>query len=399
VSGPDQPWPLAGGLPARTALIHDWLVARGGAERTLEAMLQVLPGAEVYTLIHDPKAFAGSGSPLEGARVHSSFLQRLPWAQRRHRGYLPLMPLAVESFDLSGYELLLSSSHAVAKGVQVGAEQLHVSYLHTPMRYAWELSSSYLQRAGLDGGPAGLAALALLHYLRIWDQVSAHRVDLFVANSRCVARRIWRAYRRPAAVLYPPVEVERFDPGRPRGEFYLTVSRLVPYKRVDLIAQAFHRLGRPLVVIGEGPELPRLQELGGPNLRFLGQQPDAVVREHLETCRAFVFAADEDFGIAPVEAQAAGAPVLAYGHGGALETVLPGRSGLLFAAQSVASLVGAVESFEAAPHFPVELLRENAERFSAQRFRNELAELLERASQLFRRGQDPEVLARETTGI
>lgn len=371
----------------RVAFVHEWLVKPAGSEKVLEAMLSLFPEAPVYTLVYDPKGF--EASPIARHPVHTSFLDRLPLARRKYPLYLPLMPMAVEAFDLSGYDLVVSSAHAVAKGVITGPDQLHIAYVHTPVRYAWDLEGEYLR--GLPASAKPLARL-VLHYLRLWDQASALRPDLLLANSRFVARRVAKVYRREAQVLYPPVEVDRFRPREDREEFYLTVSRLVPYKRVDLIVEAFRRLERPLVVIGDGPERKRLEEaaMGVPNIRFLGRQPDAVLRNHMERCRAFVFAALEDFGIAPVEAMAAGAPVIAYGRGGVAESVVEGETGVFFPEQTPEALVEAVLRFEEkAGNFHPQRSRERAEAFSKERFLREFSKVVEEASETFRRGASP----------
>jgi glycosyltransferase involved in cell wall biosynthesis len=295
------------------------------------------------------------------------------------------MPLAVESLDLSGYEVVISSTHAVAKGVRTRWDQLHISYVHTPMRYAWDLENVYLDVAGASR-VMGLFARPVLHYLRMWDVATANRVDVFVANSKHVAGRIWRLYRRRARVIYPPVDVDRFIPRADREEFYVTVTRLVPYKRVDLIVRAFARLGRPLVVVGDGPELGRLRGMASANVRLVGWQPDEVVRGYLERARAFVFAAEEDFGIGPVEAQAAGAPVIAYGRGGALESVVEGETGLFFYEQTVEAVAEAVLEFERRRgQFSLERIRANAERFRKERFQREFMALVEREWERFRK--------------
>lgn len=359
----------------KVAFVHEWLVKPAGSEKVLEAMLSLYPGAPIHTLVYDPKGF--EGSPIARHPIRTSFLDRLPLARKKYPLYLPLMPLAVESFDLSGYDLVVSSSHAVAKGVLTGPHQLHIAYVHTPIRYAWDLEGEYLR--GLPPLARSLAR-PVLHYLRLWDQAAAARPDLLLANSRFVARRIAKVYRREAQVVYPPVDVDRFRPREDREEFYLTVSRLVPYKRVDLIVEAFRRLGRPLVVIGDGPERGRLEALarGVPNIRFLGHQPDEVVRDHMERCRAFVFAALEDFGIAPVEAMAAGAPVIAYGRGGAAESVLEGETGVFFHQQTPEALAEAVLRFEErAAAFHPEQCRKRAEAFSRERFLREFAGVVE----------------------
>ncbi|ABF44652.1 glycosyl transferase, group 1 [Deinococcus geothermalis DSM 11300] len=372
------------------AFVQDWLAGGFvGSEKVLAEMLAVLPQRPIYTLVHKPEDFVGT--PLQDAQVHTSVLQSLPGAVKHYRHFLPLMPYAVEQFDLSGYDVVVSSSHAVAKGVLVGAEQLHLSYVHSPIRYVWDLYQQYLREANLTVGVRSVLARIILHYIRIWDGGTANRVDVFLANSAYVARRIWRTYRRPARVLYPPVDTHRFDATQSREDFYLTMSRFVPYKKIDLIVETFTRLGKPLVVIGSGPDFAKVQALAGPTVQLLGRQPDEVVADYMARCRAFVFAADEDFGIVPVEAQAAGAPVIAYGKGGSLETVIPDHTGILFGQQNVPSLTRAVELFETREsEFSAQVIRQNAERFSAERFRQEFRLIYEAAVLARNEGRDPE---------
>lgn len=360
----------------KIAVIHEWLVTYAGSERVCEQMLLLYPEADLFSLVDflpkDLRYF------IQDRPVHTSLLQHLPFARKKFRHYLPLMPFAVEQFDLSEYDLVLSSHHAVAKGVLTRADQLHISYVHTPVRYAWDLQQQYLKEAGLQRGLGGLAVQAVLHYLRLWDLSSAQRVDHFVANSHYVARRIWKTYRRRATVIYPPVAVDRFQPKAQREDFYLTIARFVPYKRVDLVVEAFTRLGLPLVVIGDGADFDRIRALAGPHVRLLGHQSDAVVEDHLQRCKAFVYAAAEDFGITAVEAQAAGAPVIAYGKGGLTETVIPGKTGLFFPQQTVESLMEAVKCFKSnSDLFQVEELRQNAERFAPERFQQRFREFVE----------------------
>lgn len=368
----------------KTAVVHEWLVTYAGSEQVCEQMLGLYPQADLFSLVDflpDEMRFFIQNHP-----VHTSFLQGLPFARQHFRNYLPLMPLAIEQLDLSSYDLVLSSNHAVAKGVLTRADQLHISYMHTPIRYAWDLQQQYLRGAGLTRGLGAIAAQAILHYLRLWDLASAHRVDRFLANSQFVARRIQKTYRRRATVIYPPVAVDRFRADRPRDEFYLTVSRFVPYKRVDLTVQAFNRLGLPLVVIGDGPDWERVRAIAQPHIQLMGRQPNAVVEDHLQRCRAFIFPAEEDFGITVVEAQAAGAPVIAYGRGGATETVLPNKTGILFPEQSVESLVEAVQTFAAhRTPFEPEILRHHAEQFAPDRFRREFSRFVDQSWESFRR--------------
>ena len=363
----------------RVAVVHDWLVARGGAERVLAAILECYPQAEVFTVV-DFMSEADRGF-LRGHRVHTSFVQHLPFARHRYRAYLPLMPFAVESLDVTPFDLVISSSASVAKGVLCTPDQLHVCYIHSPMRYAWELQHQYLHESGLTQGVRSALARLMLHRMRLWDARTANGVDVFVSNSRFIARRVWRTYRRESTVIYPPVDTAFFEPGEAsREDFYVTASRLVPYKRVGLIVDAFAAMPqRRLVVIGDGPELERLRARAPGNVTVLGRQSNEVLRDHLRRARAFVFAALEDFGIAPVEAQACGTPVLAFGSGGATETVVDGRTGLWFREQTVDSIVDVVERFERSTIAANAAgIRANAQRFGTDRFKEQLRSFVER---------------------
>lgn len=371
----------------KLAYVHEWLVNYAGSEKVVEAMMEHHP-APIYTLVHDPEAL--KNTPLAGREIHASFLQGFPQAIKRYQQYLPFMPLAVEQFDLTPYDVVVSSNHAVAKGARVRADQLHLSYVHTPIRYAWDLQDEYLRDAGLTRGFKAFMVKAVLHYLRLWDVSSANRVDLYMANSAYVARRIWRTYRRRARVVYPPVDVHLFDPSKSREDFFLTMSRMVSYKRTDAVVQACNELGLPLVVIGGGPDLDRIRAMAGPTVKVMGRQSDEVVRDHMSRCRAFVFAADEDFGIATVEAQASGAPVLAYGRGGSTEIVQDGKTGLFFPDQSASSIKQTLQDFLKAPTFDSNFIHEQSQRFSRARFQREFHELLEQSWEAFRQGQDPE---------
>lgn len=361
----------------RIAIVHDWLVTYAGAERVLEQILACYPHADLFSLVDFLPP--GQRGFIHNKPVRTSFIQRLPKARKKYRSYLPFMPLAIEQFDLSGYDLVISSSHAVAKGVLTGPDQLHISYVHSPIRYAWDLQHQYLRGSGLDRGLKGWIARAILHYIRLWDVRTANGVDAFVANSAFIARRIRKVYGREAVVIYPPVDVEDFPLHVDKEDFYVTVSRMVPYKKVGLIVEAFNAMpDRRLVVIGDGPEFAKIKAKAGPNVELLGFVERETVRDYLQRARAFVFAAEEDFGIVLVEAQAAGTPVIAYGKGGAVETVIPGETGILFREQTVESLIHAVQEFEARKHpFDPERLRKNAERFSKARFRREFSELVE----------------------
>lgn len=375
----------------RIAVVHDWLLDFAGAERVLAEILTCYPQADLYALFdHLPERERGR---IGGRHARTTFMQKLPGIASHHHLYLPLMPLAVEQIDLSGYDLVISSSHAVAKGVIVPPDTLHVCSIYSPMRYAWDMQFAYLAGSGMQTGLRGALARLLLHWLRIWDHRSAAGVDHFIADSRFVARRVLKSYRRHADVIYPPVDTRTFVVGETREDFYLTVSRLWPYKRVDLIVQAFATMPeRRLVVIGTGPEATRLQRLATPNVTLLGYQPEEVVRDHMQRARAFVFAAIEDFGIVPVEAQACGTPVIAMGRGGAAETVIgldsaSSPTGVLFAEQTPDSIAAAVRRFEAeAGRFSAQACRRHAEGFSAQRFRTEFSEYVEGAWRVWQAG-------------
>lgn len=366
----------------RVAIIHDWLVTYAGAERVLEQMIAIYPEADIFSIVDflsdDQRVF------LKNRPVTTSFIQKLPFAKKYYRQYLPLMPLAIEQFDLSNYDLVISSSHAVAKGVLVGPAQLHVCMCYTPIRYAWDLQHQYLRESGLQHGMKGWLARYLLHKIRLWDIRTAAGVDVFIAISQFIERRIRRVYRRNAVVIYPPVDVEAFTCHLTKDDFYLTASRMVPYKRIDLIVEAFSKMpAKRLIVIGEGPDFEKIRGIAGPNVTLLGYQPYSVLKEHMQRAKAFVFAAEEDFGIAPIEAQACGTPVIALGKGGALETIRgysgEDRTGVFFKTQSVESLIEAVEIFDSGGRIDPNRCRANAERFAVPVFRQRLAEVIDLA--------------------
>jgi glycosyltransferase involved in cell wall biosynthesis len=330
----------------------------------------------VFTLFQGKRE--GLGRNIERADVRPSFIQKLPLKECRN--YLPLYPLAIRRFDLREYDLIISSSHAVAKGVKTEDHQLHICYCHTPMRYAWDLEEQYLEAMGRV---KALAARQVLKFLRRWDLRSAPRVDAFVANSHYVAERIGRVYGREAAVIYPPVSTHLFEAREQKDDFYLTVSRLVPYKRVDLMVEAFNRMpGKKIKIVGTGPELEGLRGKARGNVEFLGFQPDEKVRELLGAAKGFIFAAEEDFGITPVEAQASGTPVVAYGRGGALETVVPGVTGLFFQEQTAASLEAVLVEFEK-KSWNGKVIRAHAEKFGADRFKMELKQFVDQQWEQF----------------
>jgi glycosyltransferase involved in cell wall biosynthesis len=357
----------------KVALVHDWLTGMRGGERCLEVFCELFPEADLFTLLHVP----GSVSPvIERRRVVTTFIQRLPKAERRYRHYLPLFPAAVRSLDLTGYDLVLSSSHAVAKSVRVPPGALHVCYCFTPMRYVWDLYDDYF-------GPRAGRLMRLLMppaaaVLRWWDRRTAARVHHFIAISHFVADRIRRAYGRDSDVIYPPVDVSRFRIEDTPRDFYLVVSALTPYKRVDLAVEAANRLGRRLLVVGTGPEEASLRSRAGPSVEFLGWRDDPETADLYARCRAFLFPALEDFGITPLEAMAAGRPVLAFGQGGALETVIPPgglgpATGLFFAHQTVEDLVGAMLRLESGTiPFDSKAARRRAETFDRPVFKERM---------------------------
>ncbi|WP_252107289.1 MULTISPECIES: glycosyltransferase [unclassified Halomonas] len=366
----------------RVAIIHDWLTTWAGAEKALAELLNCFPQAELFTTVNFLEK--RNIPALTNRVIHTSFIQRLPFVRKRYRHYLPLMPLAVEQFDLKGFDLVLSSSHAVAKGVLPDPNAVHICYCYSPMRYAWDMQHQYLRESGKARGVMSWIMRWQLHRLRQWDYISAQRVDHFVAISRYIQRRIANCYRREADVIYPPVEVDKFRHDQPREAFYLTASRMVPYKRIDLVIEAFNRMpDKQLIVIGDGPDYSKLSAQAGANVTLMGYQPDEVLIDHLERTRAFLFMAEEDFGILPVEAQAAGAPVIGYSIGGMAETIPDDISGLWVAEQTSEALIERVNAFEirreADPEsFAASICRKNAERFSTANFTSAIQSLVDK---------------------
>lgn len=376
-------------MKLKYALVHEWLTpqATGGSELVVREILKHIE-ADLYALIDfesvNPESY------LYKRAIGTTFLQHFPLARNGVQKFLPLLPVAIEQLNLQEYDVILSSSHAVAKGVLVKPEQLHICYCHTPMRYAWDLTFDYLRGDRLGRGFPGIVTRYILHRLRQWDVVSANRVDYFIANSNHTARRIWRCYRRKAKVIYPPVDLAKFTFQTQKEDFYLTVSRLVSYKQIQLIVEAFNQLQKPLVVIGGGSQLQQIRKLAKSNIKILGWQSDLVVKEYLQKAKAFVYAACEDFGIALVEAQACGTPVIAYGKGGALETVkdiraAPEGTGLFFQKQQPDDLVKAVVTFE---KLHTKIDRENcrlqAMKFEPTVFKQSYLEFIERCYEEFR---------------
>jgi glycosyltransferase involved in cell wall biosynthesis len=376
----------------KVAIAHDWLVTLGGSELVLRELLRIFPDATVFTLID--KMPEPDRSFIGVARSRTSFLDRLPGVASTYRRLLPLFPVAMSALDLGEFDLVISNSHAIAKGVRTRAHQLHLCYCLSPMRYAWDLRTQYLEETGLARGVRGYAANRVLDGLRRWDRATSTRVDSFITLSRYIADRIKRAYGRNATVIYPPVDVGYFDlePGRRpgSGDYYFTMSRFVPYKRIDLIARAFAQLPeRRLVIAGDGPDAAKVRAAAGPNVELVGRVERDRAKSLLGGARAFLFAAEEDFGIAPVEAQARGVPVIAYGRGGALETVRGlddhAPTGVFFEQQSEAAIVDAVRRFEAgAGRIEPMACRANAERFAEHVFRTEFAAFVDREWRSFR---------------
>ncbi|WP_455808111.1 glycosyltransferase family 4 protein [Pseudomonas koreensis] len=367
----------------KIAIVHDWLVSYAGAERVLASLFNVWPAADLFAVID----FLSDQdrAHLHGKAARTTFIQKLPGARKHYARYLPLMPLAIEQLDLSGYDLIISSSHAVAKGVLCGPDQLHISYVHSPIRYAWDLQHQYLQESGMNKGIKGGLARLILHYIRLWDQRTSTGVDAFIANSGFIGARISKAYRRDSTVIYPPVDTLGFTAQGARGDFYFCASRMVPYKRMPMIVEAFAAMpDKRLIMIGDGPDLAKAQAIASQvsNVTLLGFQPGNVLLEHMRSAKAFVFAAEEDFGISPVEAQACGTPVIAFAKGGVMETVHgldhPQPTGVFYRQQTVASLIAAIGEFEAAQsRISSEACRANAERFSVARFEQEIKAFVE----------------------
>ncbi len=355
--------------PHRVALVHDWLVSYRGGEKVLEAFCELYPHAEIFTLFHKPGSV---GRVIESHPIHVSNLGRLPRSEKYYRYLLPLLPMAVESLDLTGFDLVISTSHCVAKGVLVSPGALHLCYCLTPMRYAWDQANEYFGKAQPLVSP-------LLHYLRMWDAQSANRVDRFISLSHFIRERIQKVYRRDSDVLHPFADTEAYrpDPHVRAGDYYLTAGAFAPYKRVDLAIEACNRLNRPLLVVGSGQHSRKLKRLAGPKTKFLGQVSDDKLRELYTGCKAFLFPGEEDFGITPLEAMACGTPVIAYGSGGATETIVDGVTGLLFEPQTVDGLCDAILDFEKTrTHYKPEACRRQAEKFTRENFKRGIVRIV-----------------------
>jgi glycosyltransferase involved in cell wall biosynthesis len=357
---------------SRTAVIHPWLLTMGGAERVTEVVCEMVGRPRLFCLVADRSRLS---SALNAHSISTSFIQRIPFSRRNYRSLAALFPLAAEQFDLRPYDLVVSCDYSIVKAVITGPEACHICYCFTPMRYAWNMSQEYLSRSDPF---KRWATRFVMHYLRVVDYAAAARVDFFAAISLAVRERIRKYYRRDAKLIYPPCDTERFRISGEAGDYYLCVCRLVPYKRVDLAVKAFNASGRRLLVVGDGPERKRLKGLAGPNIQFLGRASEDELPTLYARCRALIFPGEEDFGIVPVEAQASGRPVIAYGRGGALETVVPHETGLFFLEQTPEALNQAVMQFETSvPRFHPERIRQNALRFSKDRFRQQWSAFVE----------------------
>lgn len=368
----------------KIAIVHEWFTSYAGSEKVLEQIVHLFPESDIYCqvdLLGDKKSF------ILNKKVTTSFIQRLPFGKTRYRSYLPIMPIAVSRFDLSGYDLVISNSHCVAKGAKTDPTKLHICYCYTPMRYAWDLKDQYLKESGLDKGIKAVFVKWILERLRKWDLSTSKKVSHFITLSHYIKDRIQNAYGRESTVIYPPVDVDKFQVYENKEDYFLTVSRMVPYKKIDLIVEAFTQIGLPLVVIGDGPDFEKIKKSSGDNVKLLGYQEDDVIVDYMQKARAFIFAADEDFGIVPVEAQACGTPVIAYGKGGARETVIDYKiqpdtghkpTGVFFNEQTTDALVEAVNEFVRIENiFDPYSIRENVERFSIERFRKEFKDFVD----------------------
>ena len=359
----------------KVALVCDWLTNQGGAEEVVLALTELFPEAPIYTSVYNP----GKTPAFRDKKVITSFLQNWPFAKTKHQLYPTLRPLAFESFDFSEYDLVISSSSAEAKGILTKPDTKHICYCHTPTRYYWSDYHAYLNRLqfGILNPLVRKIMPRTISKMRIWDRLAAERVDHFVANSAYVAARIKKYYRKEATIIHPPCDTENLKPGGQVQDYFLVVSRLIPYKRVDLIVAAFNQLGWPLKIAGTGPDEKSLKKLAKPNIEFLGQVSGKEKVKLYQECQALVFAAEEDFGIVPVEAMACGRPVIAYGKGGVTESVIDGKTGLFFAEQTIKSLLTTLQRFKQA-QFDSGTIRKQAEKFSKERFKREILELVDR---------------------
>lgn len=370
----------------KVAIVQEWLVTVGGSDKVVKAIMDVFPDADIYALVAKKEVCDELGIPWE--KVHTSFIQKMPLGTKKHRAYLPLFPFAIEQFDLRGYDVVISSSHCVAKGVLTKADQLHICYCHSPIRYCWDMYNEYLEESHLDKGFKSWLVRLMLHPIRQFDAIAGSRVDYYISNSDYVGQRIRKTYRRKATTIHPNIDISNFELCNDKQEYYLASSRLVAYKKIDTIIEAFNQMpDKKLVVIGGGPNLEAYRKLANANVTVMGYQPFDVLKEKMQHAKAFVFAADEDFGMIPIEAQSCGTPVIAYGHGGSLETVNGGKTGLFFNEQTPEAIVEAVNRFEAMgsqPFAPADC-RQWAEGFSEERFKREIKEFVEEKYEEFKK--------------
>ena len=369
----------------KVAIVQEWLVTVGGSDKVVKAILDVFPDADIYTLVAKKEVCDELGIPW--GKVHTSFIQKMPLGTKKHRAYLPLFPFAIEQFDLRGYDVVISSSHCVAKGILTKADQLHICYCHSPIRYCWDMYNEYLEESHLDKGFKSWLVRLMLHPIRQFDAIAGSRVDYYISNSDYVGQRIRKTYRRKATTIHPNIDISNFELCNDKKEYYLASSRLVAYKKIDTIIEAFNQMpDKKLVVIGGGPNLEAYRKLAKDNVTVMGYQPFDVLKDKMQHAKAFVFAADEDFGMIPIEAQSCGTPVIAYGHGGSLETVNGGKTGLFFNEQTPEAIVEAVNRFEAMgsqPFAPADC-RQWAEGFSEERFKREIKEFVEEKYEEFK---------------
>lgn len=370
----------------KVAIVQEWLVTVGGSDKVVKAILDVFPDADIYTLVAKKEVCDELGIPWE--KVHTSFIQKMPLGTKKHRAYLLLFPFAIEQFNLRGYDVVISSSHCVAKGVLTKADQLHICYCHSPIRYCWDMYNEYLEESHLDKGFKSWLVRLMLHPIRQFDAIAGSRVDYYISNSDYVGQRIRKTYRRKATTIHPNIDISNFELCNDKQEYYLASSRLVAYKKIDTIIEAFNQMpDKKLVVIGGGPNLEAYRKLAKDNVTVMGYQPFDVLKDKMQHAKAFVFAADEDFGMIPIEAQSCGTPVIAYGHGGSLETVNGGKTGLFFYEQTPEAIVEAVNKFEAMgsqPFAPADC-RQWAEGFSEKRFKREIKEFVEEKYEEFKK--------------
>ena len=360
----------------KVAIIQEWLVTVGGSDKVVKAILDIFPDADIYTIVAKKEICYELGIPWE--KVHTSFIQRMPFGTKKHRAYLPLFPFAIEQFDLRGYDVIISSSHCVAKGVLTKADQLHICYCHSPIRYCWDMYNEYLEESHLEKGFKSWLVRLMLHPIRKFDAIAGNRPDHYISNSDYVGQRIRKTYRRRATTIHPNIDISNFELCEEKHNYYLASSRLVAYKKIDVIIDAFNRMpDKKLVVIGGGPNLDAYRKSAKENVDVLGYQPFDVLKEKMQHAKAFIFAADEDFGMIPIEAQSCGTPVIAYGHGGSLETVKKDVTGTFFYEQTTEAVMDAVNRFEAMdkPFSPHDC-RRWAEGFSEERFKREIKEFV-----------------------